>query len=184
MSRRALLTSLTCCKEWVTLVSNTTSVESFPLSFSYSFSDSLSFSPFPSPALHHSASLSISIYLYLYFSISSSLSISVSSSLSPLPRCLYPCVVVSSIDLVSCRSLQYPSLSPWTSPLQPHTITHSTHSHTHSQCLSLVLVVMIKSKELKTKISLTHSLILSPSLSPLQHSSSIDLGSCRSLQSR
>ena len=36
-----------------------------------------------------------------------------------------------------------------------------THSHTHTQCLSLVLVVMIKSKELKTKISLTHSLILS-----------------------
>ena len=38
--------------------------------------------------------------------------------------------------------------------------THS-QSHTHTHSLSLVLVVMIKSKELKTKISHTHSLILS-----------------------
>ena len=37
----------------------------------------------------------------------------------------------------------------------------TSHSHTHTHSLSLVLVVMIKSKELKTKISLTHSLILS-----------------------
>ena len=37
----------------------------------------------------------------------------------------------------------------------------SSFSHTHTHSLSLVLVVMIKSKELKTKISLTHSLILS-----------------------
>ena len=42
----------------------------------------------------------------------------------------------------------------WASALQPH-------SHTHTHSLSLVPVVMIKSKELKTKISLTHSLILS-----------------------
>ena len=44
----------------------------------------------------------------------------------------------------------------WASALQPHT----QNTHTHS--LSLVLVVMIKSKELKTKISHTHSLILPP----------------------
>ena len=43
--------------------------------------------------------------------------------------------------------------------LYTHTITQS-HTHTHS--LSLVLVVMIKSKELKTRISQNHSLILSP----------------------
>ena len=45
------------------------------------------------------------------------------------------------------------------------------HSHSPTQCLSLVLVVMIKPKELKTKISLNHSLILSHcfrvSLTPL-----------------
>ena len=52
-------------------------------------------------------------------------------------------------------------------PLYTYTITHS-HTPTHS--LSLVLVVMMKSKELKTKISLTHSLI--PSL-PLT------VGSCQ-----
>ena len=34
------------------------------------------------------------------------------------------------------------------------------HSHSHTLSLSLVLVVMMKSKELKTQISLTHSLIL------------------------
>ena len=45
-----------------------------------------------------------------------------------------------------------------TMPLYTHTHT-LTHTHAHS--LSLVLVVMIKSKELKTKISRTHSLILS-----------------------
>ena len=43
----------------------------------------------------------------------------------------------------------------------------TSHSHTHTHSLSLVLVVMIKSKELKTKISLTHSLILSVLLTPL-----------------
>ena len=54
------------------------------------------------------------------------------------------------------------SLCFWLSlSLHTHTITHS---HTPTHCLSLVLVVIIKSKELKTKISLTHSLILSHSL--------------------
>ena len=46
-----------------------------------------------------------------------------------------------------------------------HAFTHPVSyclspSHTHSDSLSLVLVVMIRSKELKTKISHTHSLIL------------------------
>ena len=43
-----------------------------------------------------------------------------------------------------------------------------THTHTHS--LSLVLVVMMKAKGLKTKISHTHSLILSH---PCTHSSTL-----------
>ena len=40
-----------------------------------------------------------------------------------------------------------------------------TQSYTHIHSLSLVPVVMIQSKELKTKISHTHSLILSDSFS-------------------
>ena len=48
-----------------------------------------------------------------------------------------------------------------------HSLTHSfsnTCSHTHTHSLSLVLVVVMTSKELKTKISHTHSLILTHSL--------------------
>ena len=64
------------------------------------------------------------------------------------PHCSLTLTVLSSSLSSSCPSTTH-----------THTITHS---HTHS--LSLVPVVMIKSKELKTKICHTHSLILSSSL--------------------
>ena len=59
-----------------------------------------------------------------------------------------------------CEHLMWCDVWVWASALQPHTHT-ITHSYTHTHSLSLVLVVMIKAKEFKTKISLTHSLILS-----------------------
>ena len=64
------------------------------------------------------------------------------------------------LSLLLSLSLSLCDVWVWASSLQPHTHT-ITHSHTLTYSLSLVLVVIIKSTELKTKISLTHSLILS-----------------------
>ena len=75
-------------------------------------------------------------------------SASLTHSLSLACTCCYG--VISGIqDLFLCRFSD--SHSPF----------NLTQSHTRTHSLSLVLVAMIKSKELKTKISLTHSLILS-----------------------
>ena len=87
-------------------------------------------------------------------SLSSALELCVSFSVHLSSKAQSTSVVRTS-DVVRRLGL---GICPSTSHSHNHTLTHS-HTHTHS--LSLVLVVMIKSKELKTKISLTHSLILS-----------------------
>ena len=81
--------------------------------------------------------------LFLALCLSSSLALALYSSACLYPLCYCHCICLCLSGLL-CIYL--------------YTLT-ITHTHIHS--LSLVLVVMIKSKELKTKISLTHSLILS-----------------------
>ena len=63
-------------------------------------------------------------------------------------------------SLLLCTLSLFLSLASLNSAFRPCLFT-LTQSHTHTHSLSLVLVVMIKSKELKSKISHTHSLILS-----------------------